>query len=230
MKFFMLLTFLAALCSNAFGQTMENVVELKGKGDDSQAFAMAYKLAQFGNGEAMAFVGDALIYGSGINKDIELGIKYLERAGQHGYSNGWTWLGILFERGDVLPQSFVRAAMYFEKSAGFMDAYAQARLAYFYMSGKGVAKSYAEAARYAVYSARQGNSDAQTILGLLYSEGKGIERNLLIAHMWLNIAASQGNDFSATARDRLENQLTGPQIQAAELKAQRCQRTSYREC
>ena len=70
-----------------------------------------------------------------------------------------------------LKQSYVMAAMLFEKAVAQGDAEAMFNLALLYRDGQGVVQSFEKAVELYTMAAEQGNFDAMTNLGLLYIQG-----------------------------------------------------------
>jgi len=129
---------------------------------------------------------------------------------------------------------YATALRLFTPAAEAGDRYAQFSLAFMYNIGQGVQQNYTEAVRWYRLSAEQGYASAQTNLGNMYSTGHGVRKDLVRADMWYSVAAAlfanvSGNSAS-TQRDAIEADMTTAQIVRAQAMAEKCQRSSFRNC
>ncbi|WP_413641437.1 tetratricopeptide repeat protein [Oceanisphaera sp. IT1-181] len=81
-------------------------------------------------------------------------------------------LGLLHARGQGVPQDYVKAREFFEKSATMTDS--QKNLALMYAQGLGVPQDYVIAHQWFEKAAALGEHSAFTNLGALYEHGYGI--------------------------------------------------------
>jgi hypothetical protein len=101
-------------------------------------------------------------------------------------------IGLLYYRGQGVPQDYTEAARLMRQAADQGHAEAQATLGALYQLGKGVPQDYAQAAVWYRKSAEQGCPFAQRAFGVLLSEGRGVPKDGAEAVMWFRLAAEQG--------------------------------------
>ncbi len=137
-------------------------------------------------------------------------------------------LGVLYDRGLGVPQSFAEATRWYQIAAerGHVDA--QANLGFAYERGRGVGQDFAQAAEWYLMAAERGDVAAQANLGALYANGSGVAQDDVQAHMWLNLAAARakGNVFRyrlRKKRDGIAARMTPEQLSEAQLLAQEWQ-------
>lgn len=134
-------------------------------------------------------------------------------------------LGLMYIKGQGVPQNYTQGALWFRKVAEQGDAAAQFNLGTMYYLGNGVPQDYSEAAKWYRKAVEQGNGKAQINLGAMYSQGIGVGRDDVQALMWFNIASSilpPGGNFELAVdnRDILEDRMTPEQITEAQRLAQ----------
>ena len=134
-------------------------------------------------------------------------------------------LGLMYIKGQGVPQNYTEGAQWFRKVAEQGDAAAQFNLGTMYYLGNGVPQDYSEAAKWYRKAVEQGNGKAQINLGAMYSQGIGVGRDDVQALMWFNIASSilpPGGNFELAVdnRDILEDRMTTEQITEAQRLAQ----------
>ena len=106
-------------------------------------------------------------------------------------------------------------------------------------------------------AAEQGGSEAQSSIGEMYESGLGVPQNYIRAHMWFNLAIYRNqaslDEFSpdmaallrrvlgddhfdreaakmTAARDRVAGKMTAAQIAQAQMMAEQCLRSNYKDC
>jgi S1-C subfamily serine protease len=109
-------------------------------------------------------------------------------------------IGMLYVRGQGVPQDYAEAAKWIQQAADKGHAEAQATLGGMFQLGSGEPQDYAQAAEWLRKAAEQGFPVAQLALGNLLSEGQGVRKNDAEAVMWWHRAAEQGD---ATAQANL---------------------------
>lgn len=102
-------------------------------------------------------------------------------------------IGMLYVRGEGVPQDYAEAAKWIQQAADKGHAEAQATLGAMFELGKGEPQDYAQAAVWLRKSAEQGFADAQLPLGDLFYEGKGVPKSYAEAVRWWRMAAEQGD-------------------------------------
>ena len=104
-------------------------------------------------------------------------------------------LGLSYQEGHGVPQSYAKAVYWFRKAALQGDARAEFNLGLFYAVGQGGPRNYAKAVYWLRKAALQGNALGETGLGLSYQEGHGVPQNYAKAVYWFRKAALQGDAF-----------------------------------
>ena len=101
-------------------------------------------------------------------------------------------LGVMYRKGNGVPQDYGKAFDWYLKSAeqGYADA--QMALGLMYLKAKGVPQDYTKALEWLTKSAEQGYAIAQFNLGVMYHEGYGVPQNYGKAFEWYLKAAEQG--------------------------------------
>ena len=128
-------------------------------------------------------------------------------------------LGVMYARGQGVPQDQLEAVKWYRKAAEQGHADAQFNLAVMYAKGRGVARDDAAAVAWYRKAAEQGNTYAQTNLANMYRRGQGVAENLVEAHKWYNIAAMLGQRMAYNLRNRIANIMTPAQIAEAQKSA-----------
>jgi hypothetical protein len=108
-------------------------------------------------------------------------------------------LGIMYYKGQGVPQDYAEAVRWYRKAADQGNADAQCYLGSLYAVGQGVAQDYGEAAGWFRKAADQGNAECQQTLGVMYERGVGLPQNYAEAALWYRKAADQGNVVAQTA-------------------------------
>lgn len=114
------------------GAGWSNVVELTAAADK-------------GNPKARAQLGEMLLRGEDIAKDVPRALVLLEQAARDGDASAAFRIGMLLEEGAVVPRDQARAVGYLRAAAigGIADAFRNVGVAY--STGRGVKRDYAEA-------------------------------------------------------------------------------------
>ena len=102
-------------------------------------------------------------------------------------------LGMMYKKGQGVPQDYAQAALWWRKAAEQGYAQAQYNLAASYYNGEGVPQDYAQAAAWLRKAAEQGNAHARDSLGVSYYHGQGVPQDYAQAALWFRKAAEQGN-------------------------------------
>jgi TPR repeat protein len=122
-------------------------------------------------------------------------------------------LGLMYAKGEGVPQDDAQAVVWFTKAAEQGYAEAQNNLGRMYSAGRGIVRDESEALDNALANkvlghdlgnddvavfwfqkaAEQGHADAQCNLGVMYENAKGVERNLTQAVDWYRKSAEQGS-------------------------------------
>jgi TPR repeat protein len=108
-------------------------------------------------------------------------------------------IGLLYERGDAVEGSFLKAAHWYGKAAAQGHRDAQRLMGTFHLHGLGVSQDEKQAADWFHEAARRGDNEAQFQLGNMYRLGQGKEKNNKKAFFWFKQAANGGNRYAAHA-------------------------------
>ena len=136
-------------------------------------------------------------------------------------------LGLMYFKGEGVPQDYKEAVKWWKLSAEQGDASAQFNLGQMYRKGQGVPQDYKEAVRLYRLSAEQGDAYAQHNLGNRYAQGQGVPQDYVSAHMWFNLAGINGDKSAVKNRNIVEKKMTPSQIEKAQRLA-RNWKPSYR--
>jgi TPR repeat protein len=125
-------------------------------------------------------------------------------------------LGMRYERGVGVPQSYLEAVRWYRLAAmqGYRDG--QYKLCEMSERGQGLPQDYQEALRWCGLAADQGHGRAMFILGRLYHTAHGVPHDVVRAHMWYNLAAAHGYDDGKKWRDRLADEMSPSQVAEAQ--------------
>lgn len=134
----------------------------------------------------------ARILGGGSGRPLAEAMPLLEKAAARGDAGARYMLGMLYQRGALVPQSPQRAARLLAQAAGQGHAEAQAALGLMLAEGQGVPRDEARAAAWFAKAADQGNAAAEANLGLMLLEGRGVARDDGRAEAVLRRAAGKG--------------------------------------
>lgn len=162
--------------------------------------------------------------------DFETARKHWEPLAEQGRVAAQLGLGMIYDRGQGVPQDYAEATRWYRLAAEQGDAVAQSNLAAMYADGKGVQQDYAEAIHWFRLAAAQGDAVAQCRLGRMYADGRGVPQDYVLAHMWLNLAAAKGDDLAVKIRDELAEKMTPELVGQAHRKARACKSSNYQDC
>lgn len=125
-------------------------------------------------------------------------------------------LGLRYEKGMGVPQSYTEAAYWYRLAAmqGYRDG--QYKLCELSEQGHGVPQDYQESLRWCGLAADQGHGRAMFVLGRLYHTAHGVPHDLVRAHMWYNLATAHGYDDGKKWRDRLADEMSPSQVAEAQ--------------
>ena len=125
-------------------------------------------------------------------------------------------LGMRYERGIGVPQSYLEAVRWYRLAAmqGYREG--QYKLCELSERGQGLPQDYQEALRWCGLAADQGNGKAMFILGRLYHTAHGVPHDLVRAHMWYNLATAHGYDDGKKWRDRIADEMSPGQVAEAQ--------------
>jgi TPR repeat protein len=130
------------------------------------------------------------------SSDLEESIERLREWLDKGEAWAQSMMGQWYRDGKYgLKQSYVMAAMLYEKAVVQGDPDAMCNLAHLYEDGQGVVQSFKKAAELYTMAAEQGTVNARSMfnLGNLYRDGKGVAQSSKKAVKYFSLAADQGH-------------------------------------
>ena len=140
-------------------------------------------------------------------RNVEKGMRNLERAANQGLATAQATLGMIYFTGIGVPRDPKEAIGWCSKAARQRLPLGMFYLGMAYSSGDGVARNNDFANRWIRAAADKGLVMAQLTLGMKLSLGDGIERNLDHGVQWLRQAANSGSAEAALQLRRFENLL-----------------------
>ncbi len=158
--------------------------------------------ADRGDADAQFELGVRMITGEGLKKNVEEGVKSVEKAAKQKHLRAQHVLGTLYEDGEGVKKDLAKAAEWYRSSAELGFAMSQHSLAVMYEEGKGVKKDTAKATEWFKKAADQGYMQSQTAYAAKLERGDGIAKSSSKAALWYLKAAQQ--DF-VPAMTRLAN-------------------------
>ncbi len=142
---------------------------------------------------------------------------------EQGLADAQNILGVMYGKGQGVPQDDAEAVKWYRLAAEQGDAQAQFNLGFRYSKGRGVPQNDAEAVKWWRLAAEQSYAAAQYSLGLMYAKGQGGLRDDVLAHMWFDLAASwfsapeaEERDQAVKDRDFVASKMTPEQIAEAQ--------------
>ena len=124
--------------------------------------------------------------------DYQTAFKEWKPLAEQGDASVQYNLGVMYDKGQGVPQNDAQAVYWFKKAAEQGDAKAQYNLGVMYNKGQGIAQNYTQAVYWYQKAAEQGVAEAQYNLGVMYSNGQGVPQSYNQALYWYKKAAAQG--------------------------------------
>ncbi len=112
---------------------------------------------------------------------------------QQGNAEAQFRLGLMYQKGEGVRQSYPDALRLFKAAAAQNYALAQNALGLIYATGQGVTKTEYEAVDWLRLAAEKGNAAAQVNLAHAYNHGLGVTEDNAEALTWYRRAAQQGH-------------------------------------
>ena len=157
--------------------------------------------------------------------DYATAVRELRPLAEQGDAKAQHNLGVMYERGQGVPQDYAEAVRWYRKAAEQGYASAQYNLGVMYGKGQVIPQDYAEAVGWFRKAAEQGVAEAQYNLGQMYRYGYGVPQDYAQALMWFDLAASrfppsEYRDNAVKNRDIVAMRMTPAQISEAQRLAQ----------
>jgi TPR repeat protein len=140
-------------------------------------------------------------------RNIEKGMRNIERAADQGLATAQATLGMIYFTGIGVPRDPKEAITWCSKAARQRLPLGMFYLGMAYSSGDGIPRNNDFSNRWIRAAADKGLVMAQLTLGMKLSLGDGIERNLDHGVQWLRQAANNGSSEAALQLRRFENLL-----------------------
>jgi TPR repeat protein len=122
------------------------------------------------------------------------------RSADSGDPKAMMHLGVFFQQGVGVPQSYPEALKWYLRAANLGEAEAMNNIGTLYLAGQGVPQDYAEAIRWYQHAIESGSLMAMSNMAKLYYFGLGVARSYPEAAKWFELASVRG---SASAMNSL---------------------------
>jgi TPR repeat protein len=170
--------------------------------------------------------------------DYAKAAKWYQLAAEQGEAYAQLNLGMMYYRGEGVPQVYKEAVKWYRMSAKQGNANAQYFLGVMYDNGQGVPQNYKEVVKWWRLAAERGNATAQYSLGGMYEHGQGVPQDYVLAYMWTNIAAVNAMEWLDASefqkivnyRDSIAKKMTAQQIGNAQELARKCMANKFKGC
>ena len=128
-----------------------------------------------------------------MDKELQSGgIELVKMLAEQGNADAQNSLGVCYNEGSGVEQSYIEAFKWFKKSAENNYPGGQYNLALCYTYGRGTIENPIEAFKWFKLSAEAGLKEAQYSLGVCYDNGLGVEEDEKEAFKWFLASANQG--------------------------------------
>ena len=117
---------------------------------------------------------------------------YYRLAADQGLAQAQYNLGVMYEKGEGVPQDYAQAVKFYRLAAAQGHAWAQYNLGLMCHDGRGVPQDYAQAKKYYRLAADQGDVNARNDLGVMYGNGHGVPQDYAQAVKYYRLAADRG--------------------------------------
>ncbi|MGM0541877.1 MAG: Sel1-like repeat-containing protein kinase family protein [Pseudomonadota bacterium] len=125
--------------------------------------------------------------------DLETAFNLYENCAFRGYSRAENNIGLMYEHGNPINQSYAMAANMYHHAFEKGNPFAAYNLARLFEEGLAMPVNLEQAYKLYKFAALHGNLKAQNVLGQLYQQGKGTLKDLVQARFWFELAAISGN-------------------------------------
>jgi len=187
---------------------------------------IAVLLGSAGCDESADFQKGVTAYNSG---DYATALREWKPLAKQGDASAQYNLGIMYKKGEGVPQDDKTAVKWYRLAAKQGHADAQFGLGVMYKNGWGVPQDDKTAVKWYKLAAKQGYAPAQRYLGNMYYNGLGVLQDYVYAHMWWNIAALSGDKVASKNIERAEK-MTPADLSTAQKLARECIRKKYKGC
>ncbi len=135
-------------------------------------------------------------------------LKTLGASAAKGVADAQYRLGRVYREGIGVVQDYLKAEIFFRKSAQQGHSLSCYGLGGLYMGGLGVEKDAKEAHKWWSQAASQGLTVAQLDMGILLVKGEGVPRDNAKAYMWLTLAARAEDSAVQSRASKMRSELS----------------------
>ena len=160
--------------------------------DFDVALSIWVRLGQAGNSIAQRAIGQCFLQGKGVERNVELALKWLKLSAEQRDAEGQRQLAEFYFKGEDGFPNEAEAMSWYRRSAILGNAAAQDMLSWM-LAEDDKQPDYSEARVWALKAAEQGVASSMTRLGLFYHNALGVERDPITAAMWWERAAYRGD-------------------------------------
>ena len=159
-------------------------------GDFETALSYWVELAHAGDPIGQRSIAQCFLQAKGIDKNVELALKWLRLSAQSGDAEGQRQLAEFYFKGEDGFPNEAEAMNWYRRSAVQGNAAAQDMLSWMLAEDDANPNpNHTEAREWALRAANQGVASSMTRLGLLYHNALGVERDPIQAALWWERAA-----------------------------------------
>ena len=195
LTFLLALTFLFLFSGSVFADDLKDAMAAHKSKDYKEAVRLYRLSAKQGNAEAQYSLGLMYDKGQGVPQDYKEAARLYRLSAKQGNPGALTWYRLSAKQG---------------------NAEAQYNLGLMYEKGQVVPKDFKEAFKWSKLAADQGNASTQNNLSYMYYKGQGVPKDYVLAHMWWNIASSNGHNGDIKFRDIIEKRMSPSQLKKAQ--------------
>lgn len=149
------------------------------------------KAAEQGHPQAQLLLGNQLLLGLGVEKDLEEAKKLYFKSAEQGESRAQLKVGHLYFDGMGVDRDYKEAFKWYMLAAKQNEPEAQFKIAGMYEEGIGVHKEYFEAMVWYQKAAEHGYGEAYYRIGTMYFNGLGVQKDIGEAGKWILLAAQK---------------------------------------
>jgi uncharacterized protein len=136
-----------------------------GASDPARATQLYERAADLGYQKSKCALGNLLISGKGVAKDVKRGVALCREAAEAGVADAQADVGDQYLMGEVVPRDVAAARRWYELAAAQKQANAAFLLAQIYWNADGVPRDLAKCQQYLVVAFEGGRKDAALWLG-----------------------------------------------------------------
>jgi TPR repeat protein len=143
--------------------------------------------------EAQVLLGQILLNGRGISKDLPLALNWFRIAARSGNAMALNMLGRCLEHGWGCSADAATAAQHYRTATHAGLDWGMYNLANLLATGRGLAQNQARAFTLYQRAADLGHAKSMNLVGRYFEEGRLVLRNLPLAHDWYRRSAEAGD-------------------------------------